>query len=429
MNNTEIGFFTPISFGDLPRKKIDYIMEAFDEYFCWGNHKAFVLQGDSIKGVYEVELKLLPHATFNLCSVIVKIIKILSYIPFGIPALLIKGALRFSRKFTLVTQIQNPSKTNENTLNLSDSFAQVLMTRREETEKIRCPIALMTGRATTEGFYTSPSGKKNLLHSGEQLLKGSRVISNSNLEYSMEIRYEESKIVVVDRDCLKAAEEEIKNGAKKVAVLMFASPLEPGGAMEEGNNGQEEDLCRRSDIFGFMWDQSHFIASTSFYNLVDLKEPHQVDPKYTAMVNNRMIHVPQVNIFRSGKNANYEMLEKPFEVGMLISPALDRPGYEKKNEKIHYKRIEDEEQLCKLIMTQLKVSYEENYDTVILGAFGCGAFCNPPELIAEFYKRLIEKYFKGAFKKVVFAILDDGYQAKHNPEGNLKPFQKCFESV
>ena len=78
-------------------------------------------------------------------------------------------------------------------------------------------------------------------------------------------------------------------------------------------------------------------------------------------------------------------------------------------------------------MTQLKVAYEENYDTVILGAFGCGAFSNPSELIAKFYKKIIDKYFAGAFKKIIFAILDDGHQGKHNPQGNFKPFLKCFE--
>lgn len=428
MNSNEICFFTPVCFGNLPRSSIDYFLEAFDQYFSWGSHKAVVLQGDDITGIYEVELRSLPPERYNLCNVIVKIIIILSYIPFVIPALLIKGALRYNRNFILSAPNQIPQKLN-NISNQNDPFAQTLATRREETEKIQCPIALVTGKATTEGFYKCPAGKQIPLRSGEQLLQGSRVISNSILEYSMKMRYEESNIVVVDRDCLVAAQGEIRNGARKVAVLMFASPIEPGGAMEEGNNGQEEDLCRRSDIFGFMWDQSHFNASTPLYNLVDLNGPHEVDPNYSAMINNRMIHVPQVTVFRSGRNDNYQMLEEPFEVGMLISPALDRPQYGKTNEKIHYKRTEDAEQLTKLIMTQLKVSYEENYDTVILGAFGCGAFYNPPELIAEFYKRIINEHFKGAFKKIVFAILDDGHQGKHNPEGNFKPFQKCFESV
>ena len=303
-----------------------------------------------------------------------------------------------------------------------------LAIRLEEAKKIRCPIARETGIATVHGFYITPSAKRISLRSGAQLLEGSRSISNSLSKEPTQPKYKESKIVVIDRDCLEAAEEELRNGAQKVAVLMFASPLEPGGAMEEGNNGQEEDLCRRSNIFSFMWDQSHVMAEKILYSLVDLKEPHQKNPTFSSMTINRMIHVPQVTVFRSGRKNEYQMLEKPFEVGMLVSPALDRPTYEKVDGKARYKRTEDEEQLLKLIMTQLKVSYDENYDIVVLGAFGCGAFYNPPELIAKFYKEVIDTYFKGAFKKIVFAILDDGVTSVHNPEGNLKPFQECFAS-
>ena len=210
---------------------------------------------------------------------------------------------------------------------------------------------------------------------------------------------------------------------------MLSSPTEAGGGMHAENEGQEEDLCRRSDIFGFMWDQSHFLAKTECYRLVEVERAHQKNPQYSTMTTNRMIHVPQVTVFRAGKKDHYKMLEKPFEVGMLVSPGLDRPEYEKVDRKTRYKREEDVEQLRKLIMTQLKVAYDESYETVILGAFGCGAFWNPPEIIAEFYKNIIETYFKGAFKKIVFAILDDGPAGKHNPEGNFKPFQQSFTSI
>lgn len=294
----------------------------------------------------------------------------------------------------------------------------------EEAKNFSCPIAQSTGKALAEGFYTGPSGKKIPLRSGAQLLEGSRSISHAALTHPMKSRYEKSEIVVVEQDCLYAAEMELKNGAKKVAVLMLASPIEPGGAMEEGNNGQEEELCRRSNIFGFMWDQARGFAKTFLYNLVDVKIAHQVNPEYASMTNNRMIHVPQVTVFRSGKDANYKMLETPFEVGMLISPGLDRPEYDK----ACFKRTADQEQLLKVLSTQLTVAYEENYDTVILGAFGCGAFFNPPDLIADSYKTIIDTYFKAAFKKITFAILDNDTPGKHNPEGNLKPFQQCFES-
>lgn len=423
----KVQFFNPFTFGD-PENPIDYIREAFKHYFHWGERKATVLQADSIKDISEDELKSLPEKRYSLCTVIIKIRDFFSFILLETPPLLVKRVVGYCRNFSLTTKKQKPSNATHHTSNLNDPLAEALATRREETEKIKCPIAKVTGRATTEGFYISPSGEKIHLRSGEELLKGSRSFDNLIFKDPVIARYDESQIVVIDQDCLEAAEDELKKGAKKVAVLMFASPLEPGGAMLDGNNGQEEDLCRRSDIFGFMWDQSHFTTSTLFYNLVDLKGAHQVDPEYEKMTNNKMIHVPQVTVFRSGKNKEYKMLEHPFEVGMLVSPALDQPKYEKINEELQYKRKEDEEQLRKLIVTQLKVSYEENYDTVVLGAFGCGAFYNPPELIAKFYKEIIDTHFRGAFKKIIFAILDDRAR-EHNPEGNLRPFQKLFGHI
>ncbi len=265
------------------------------------------------------------------------------------------------------------------------------------------------------------------MRTGAQLLEGSRHFINEILDNAVAAKYENCDIVVVDSDCLEAAKEELKNGASQVAVLMLASPIEPGGAMAEKDIGsQEEDLCRRSDVFGFMWDQAHGTAQTFMYNLVDVKMAHEKNPDYLSMNNNRMILIPNVTVFRSGKSDHYKMLEEPFAVGMLVSPGLDRPDYEEVNGKTRYTRTEDREQLCKLMITQLKAAYEGGYDTVILGAFGCGAFFNPPELIAEFYKNSIENKFQGAFKKIVFAILDDGMRGKHNREGNLKPFQDCF---
>jgi len=296
----------------------------------------------------------------------------------------------------------------------------------EEDVEITCPIAKETRKATVQGFYLSPSGKKIFLRSGTQLLKESRAVPNAIMQEAVEPKYEKTEIEIVNQDCLETAKTALSSGAKKVAVLMLASPIEPGGAMAEGNDGQEEEICRRSDIFGFMWDQSHGLAETFLYNLVDVRCAHQVNPDYASMNNNRMIHVPQVTVFRAGKNDHYAMLEDPFEVGILVSPGLDRPAYEKVDNILRYKRVEDVDQLLKLISTQLKVSYEEGYDTVILGSFGCGAFFNPPELIAGYFKKIIDTYFKGAFKKIVFAILDDGSTSRHNPEGNLKPFQKCF---
>ena len=54
-----------------------------------------------------------------------------------------------------------------------------------------------------------------------------------------------------------------------------------------------------------------------------------------------------------------------------------------------------------------KSAIDNNVETLILGAFGCGAFRNPPELVAEVYKIASLKYRK-YFKNIFFSVRDKG---------------------
>ena len=49
------------------------------------------------------------------------------------------------------------------------------------------------------------------------------------------------------------------------------------------------------------------------------------------------------------------------------------------------------------------VAASKNVDILVLGAFGCGAFHNDPEIVSKAYKTALEQ-FKCAFEKVEFAI-------------------------
>ncbi len=42
-------------------------------------------------------------------------------------------------------------------------------------------------------------------------------------------------------------------------------------------------------------------------------------------------------------------------------------------------------------------------DVVILGAFGCGAFCNPPKVVAQAYREILPE-FDGVFDVIEFAV-------------------------
>lgn len=51
----------------------------------------------------------------------------------------------------------------------------------------------------------------------------------------------------------------------------------------------------------------------------------------------------------------------------------------------------------------LDVAVSEGNDTVILGAFGCGAFMNKANIVAYAAKNVIKEYMH-AFKNIEFAI-------------------------
>jgi uncharacterized protein (TIGR02452 family) len=151
------------------------------------------------------------------------------------------------------------------------------------------------------------------------------------------------------------------------------------------------------------------------------------------------ILTPDVTVFRDSFDQSFALLEEPFQISILSSAAPHDLKSIKTNVRLQgkdqnseeYRTIKNaisaevEQQAKKAIINQLSVAYDGGYECVVLGAFGCGAFKIPPTIIAPLYKEVIKTYFSGAFKKIVFAIIDDAKE-DHNPEGNLKPFQDLF---
>jgi uncharacterized protein (TIGR02452 family) len=66
------------------------------------------------------------------------------------------------------------------------------------------------------------------------------------------------------------------------------------------------------------------------------------------------------------------------------------------------------DECIKRIRAQFKTLKNANIKYVVLGAHGCGAFLNPPEKVAENYKKVIEEYKKD-FNVITFAIFNAGY--------------------
>ena len=75
------------------------------------------------------------------------------------------------------------------------------------------------------------------------------------------------------------------------------------------------------------------------------------------------------------------------------------------------------------IRTIFRIALVNGHDSLVLGAFGCGAFRLPPEAVAEQFSRVLaEPEFECRFRAVVFAILSNPADAKEK----FAPFYCLF---
>ena len=215
--------------------------------------------------------------------------------------------------------------------------------------------------------------------------------------YEKQIYETPTKIIVSKKRTFEAA---MNYPGKKVAVLNFASASNPGGGVVNGSSAQEECLCRCSTLYcnlteDFMWKnfyQPHRHAANPIHNDDLIYTPDVVifksDTPYPRLLpQNKWT---KVNVITCAAPNLRERPSNAFNTGdgnqaVKISPA--------QLEQIHIQRGR------KILAT----AAANKNEVIILGAFGCGAFMNNPEIVANAYTKLI-KEFKNAFKVIEFAI-------------------------
>ncbi|KAG2378703.1 hypothetical protein C9374_007851 [Naegleria lovaniensis] len=63
---------------------------------------------------------------------------------------------------------------------------------------------------------------------------------------------------------------------------------------------------------------------------------------------------------------------------------------------------------------------------LVLSAFGCGAYRNPPQHVAQLFKQVLMQEYDGKFSQVIFAIYNDANAMRRGDGGNVEPFEKEF---
>lgn len=245
--------------------------------------------------------------------------------------------------------------------------------------------------------------------STETAIYSSRVYKEGFISNAEKCCYKEANIEVISNTSFAAAKDFCSLG--KVAVLNFANPENPGGGVQNGAMAQEECLCRSSNLYPCLCDKSVFDEFYLYHR--NLR---------SFFYSDRLIYTKGVTVFKDDSDIPQLLPENEwFHVDVITcsAPYIARRKYTNKAA------------LKELFKSRIKNIFESALDNgvevLILGAFGCGAFKNPPEIVAKAFHEVIEENaYQTKFKRIVFAIKstveDDPYIACPN----LTAFEEEF---
>lgn len=206
-----------------------------------------------------------------------------------------------------------------------------------------------------------------------------------------------AQIIVSRKRTLEAAKAYT---GKKVCVLNFASATNPGGGVTRGSSAQEEAICRCSTLYPCL-------NNAKMWNSFYVPHRHERDPLY----NDDCIYTPGVVVFKTDDDVPKHMPESQWycvDVLTCAAPNLRNIPTNAMNpsdgshsisisnedlQKLHEKRME----------RVFQIAMAKGAEVLILGAFGCGAFRNPPEVVAAAMKTIVQKY-RNAFDTIEFAV-------------------------
>lgn len=216
-----------------------------------------------------------------------------------------------------------------------------------------------------------------------------------------------AQISVIENTTFRAALP-LADGSKTVAVLNFASPLAPGGGVQSGAMAQEESLCRSSNLFACLHQPLFW---ENYYNF------HRAHNN--GLYSDRLIYSKGVTVFKSDDEIPQLLPREQWRRVDVITCAMPNLRGEAQYAtdfllSLYKRRIR--------AILQAAISIGAKY--LVLGAIGCGAFGNDPDLMAEAFRSvLVDGNYATAFEQIVFAVKSSA------DKRNLTAFQQAFSDV
>ena len=232
---------------------------------------------------------------------------------------------------------------------------------------------------------------KELSESVDNSINNTMVYFEDNYpEYTK--KFDKDTVITVSKDKSFQATMRLSkdNPDKKIAVLNFANSIHPGGGVTRGARAQEESLCRTSTLYPVIMDQ---ISESYYAHHRKLNDKRATDS---------LIYSENIIICKTDDDIPKRMPKEDWVSVDIITMAA--PHLAGAN---GYGLVIDDAELFDIHLNRalhmFSVAASKNVDILVLGAFGCGAFHNDPEIVSKAYKTALEQ-FKGAFEKVEFAI-------------------------
>lgn len=242
----------------------------------------------------------------------------------------------------------------------------------------------------TEVLYESlPELKDSIKHS----ISKQKIYWENDQIPPQEKKSYQTKIIISSKTTLEAAKE---YAGQRLAILNFANNHSVGGSPFSAG-AQEESICRSSTLFPCL--KAH---QEDFYNkhINDFRAG-----KLDVYGNDDTIFTPGVTVFKEGHSEPQVMYQRDwFSVDVITTAAPELGGVMPDPDRL-------ESLLAQRIKRILDIAEAEGEEVLILGAFGCGAFRNPPELVARLFKEALANY---SFKIVEFAIKGHGNGINQN---------------
>ena len=205
------------------------------------------------------------------------------------------------------------------------------------------------------------------------------IVSEQEIERALNFTH---SISFVAGGTVNTAYKEVSETGKRVAMLNFADAKRPGGWVLDGAPTQEENICRCTNIYEALITDAcadKYYKPNNLFNTEDhLDEPYS----------DRMIYLPDALIFKD--DTTYINLPE-CKVDVIVSPAPC--GRVPNVERVLIHRMRG----------IIKAAYIHGVDTLILGAWGCGAFGQSPETVARCFAIALHS-LSVLVPKVIFAI-------------------------